>query len=197
MDATKKHEVSLKKYITVCTIIALLAVAVGAFASQELLGRAIHNGKVLSKKQVASKQLDKNLEAAPSLIDSYEDLGANRPALEAALPNGADFSALAALVENTASEAGVSLQSVTPSIVAPDDEVEGEQKPQEIQFKIVGIGSYPALQSFLKNIERSARPIKVNTIQLTGTGSELNIAMDATSYYQPKASLKLKTEYVK
>lgn len=197
MEATKKHELSLKKYVMICTLIALLVVIIGVFASKELIGRALHNGKVLSKKQAASQQLDRNLEAAPRLVDSYRQLGPGQPVLAAALPNGADFSGLVALLETAAADAGIRLTSVTPATATADDEKEGEQKPEQLRFVMATTGSYVSLQSFMRNLEMSARPIRVDTMQITGVGSSLSVSIGATSYYQPKASLKLKTEYVK
>ncbi len=197
MDAINKHDLSLKNYLAVCVTVGLLVVVACGFIAKDLVGRAIHNGKVLSAKQKASRQLDADLVAAPQLIASYSGLGDTRTLLDSSLPTGPDFSGYIAMMESAAADAGVSLKSVMPVAVQTEDAARGDAKPMPVNSTISVTGNYASLQRFFANIEKSSRPVRITDIQLSGASSSQNAVISATTYYQPKASLDLKTEYVK
>jgi hypothetical protein len=69
-------------------------------------------------------------------------------------------------------------------------------KPQAYTFSITFESTYASLTDFLKNVELSARPMKVTNLELSGTGSALTATMNLQTYYQDKAELPYGTRTI-
>jgi Tfp pilus assembly protein PilO len=180
-----------------------------------LITTIIRDAKVLGAKNKANAQLEKNLESAPRLVENYKNLGATNELIMDALPNTADFPGLTAMMENLTQESGLTLKSISPSSgalatgagagvgatstapAATTAQNTGKLLPQMTSFNVAFDGSYQAFQRLVANIEASARPVRINSVQLSGSGGSLAVQMEATTYYQDKATVPFRMETVK
>jgi hypothetical protein len=205
----------------VLLLITLLVVGGAGLVGKTLFTGIVRDTKVLDAKSKANKQLDKNLEAAPKLVENYNALSDRRDLIANALPNTSDFPGLIALLENMSGQIGVTLKSVSPSLsataaapapagaagattttgtAATASTATGTIEPPAAQPYSVSVafdGNYTSLQQLLKSIELSARPMRVTSVQMSGSGSSLSAEVEITTYYQDKATLPFKTETVK
>ncbi len=197
-----KRTTSVNNYIAIMVVVSLLAILVTGFIVNVLGKEFIMNTKVIIGKQTAVSDLGKKKENADSLMSSYENLGQRRELIEHAIPNTADFPQIVTLVNNAAQTSGVRVKAITPNAVsftavaaAPTTPVEGQATPYAFGIDIEG--SYARVRDFIKNLELSARPIKIDAITIRGDGDSLNVSMKGTTYYQPEATLEDKVEPVK
>jgi Tfp pilus assembly protein PilO len=205
--AAKKQQLSANNFIIVMILVTLLVVGVAGLVSKSLIGAISHDGKVWSKKSTANKNLDTDITNAPQLIQSYKNLPAGAGTLLLhALPVTDDFAGLISLLELAGTENGVTISSVSPSAAtaaaptstptASSSSLSGNT-PQSLDFTMEAKGSYANLNKFFGAIETSARPIRITTVGLAGTGSNLTATLTGTTYYESKAQLPFATEKVK
>lgn len=208
-----KTELSNNNYLVVILLVTLLVVGGVGLAGKILLTTGLRDTKVLLAKNAAVKQLDDNLSNAPQLAQAYQNLGPSSRLLADALPTNSDFPGLIALLENLSGVAGVNLKSVTPSLTTAATTAPGAgtttgsatqtassggaPTAQKYGFSLGVDGSYDAIGKLLAGFEVSARPMRVTNVQFSGTGKALTAQIDATTYYQDKASLPFTTETVK
>ena len=204
MPATKTEQLSGNNLVIIILLITLLVVGVTGLVGKSLVTTIFRDKKVLDKKVTAEEQLTKDIDAAPKLVDSYQQLKEKAGVLADALPGDPDFPSLIVTLENMTRSAGLKLKSVTPSQavvadagVAATADVSVAPAPQPYKFTIVITGSYPSLIKMLGGLETSARPMRVLDIQLTGGGNSLTGLVDVETYYQDKAQLPFSKESVK
>lgn|GEM_PF-1175310 len=216
--ANKVDQLSNNNYFIVLLLISLLVVGGTALGVKTFVGGIILDTKVYSAKDKANKQLDENIKNAPQLVDSYNNLGSKKDLIADALPNTSDFPGLMALMENLAGSTGVSLKSITPSQTAQTTATGVDPnaaagtgtgtggtasasalkpEPQPYAVSLAFDASYSALSRLLLAIEQSARPMRVTSLQLSGSGGSLAVQMEVSTYYQDKAELPFSTETIK
>lgn len=204
--ATKVNQLSNNNYFIVMLLITLLVIGGAGVGAKMLLGTIMHEGKVLDAKNKANDQLTKNIQNAPQLMQAYEQLGDRRQLIANALPNTSDLPGLMALMENMSSVSGVTMKSIGAGTTAATTiaTTEGSNATasktsgaQEYPFTMAFDGSYPTLLKLLEGMEKSARPMRVTSLQLSGSGSTLTVQMSASTYYQDAAKLPIKKEVLK
>ena len=198
-----KRTTSVNNYIVIMVVVSLLAVLVTGFIVN-ILGREFYmNTKVIIGKQQAVSELGKKKDNADSLINSYENLGQRRDLIEHAMPNASDFPQIVTIVNNAAQSSGVRIKGISPNAVSvtaiatPESTTPTEGQATLYKFGMDVEGSYARVRDFIRNLELSARPIKIDAISIRGDGDSLNVSMRGTTYYQPEASLEDKLEPVK
>lgn len=205
--------------VVVTVSIAVFAVIFSLVASKTLWSQAAYQSRVISKKQDAKDQLKENLAAVKELKPSYVAfVGASTNAINGnalgvgpqdgnnakiildALPNRYDYPSLITNLETIAAGQGLSLGS----IVGVDDAIAQSGNTQnsnpvavEMPFQISVIGDYAKTQAFIASLERSIRPIRIRTVDITGAQDKLTTNVTAVTYYQPSKSLNTRTEVVK
>jgi len=219
--------VSLKRIqISKANSTMVIAMAVSAFvvtfsviAGNALMNKRNYQNKVIGAKEKAVKQLQANLTAANSLATSYKAFvgtssnvlggnptgtgdrdGDNGKIVLDALPSQYDFPALTSSLEKLLNDNNYKGGSITGS----DDEV-AQQKvaatatptPVSIPFQITVSTNLSGAKDLLTLLERSIRPIKVDSVTLSGSNNKLDVAITAETYYQPQKSLTIATKVVK
>ncbi len=213
---SKNQQMGMSNYLVVVVLVSLLVLGVTAVLGNSLVRGIILDTKVISAKGAANVQLDSDITAAPQLVSAYQSLGATQQLILDALPTTSDLPGLMALLENLSGSAGVTLKSISPSqanattVIGANGPTNGTvsnsrggsgsvvppaSQPLEVDLSFTG--TYSALLQLLTGLERSSRPMHVNSIQLTGSGSGLNITVDLTTYYQDAAQLPFSTKVVK
>lgn len=198
-----KRTVSVNNYIALMVAVSLLAILVTGFVVNILGREFIMNTKVIIGKQQAVSDLEKKKENADSLMTSYENLGERRDLVEHAMPNSADFPQIVTIINNAAQTSGVRVSAISPnaaslsgsSVVETPASSSGEAAAYKFGMDVEG--SYARVRDFIKNLELSARPIKIDAISIRGDGDSLRVSMTGTTYYQSEATLEDKLEPVK
>lgn len=202
MAAINTDKLGDNNLILVMSLVTLVVLALTGIVSKFLVSGIILDTKVVAAKSKADDQLKKNLVSAPKLVEEFAALGTDAGVLADALPATADFPSLLVAVENMGLNAGLQLRAVTPSsggaTLAPVASAAGTAPvAQKYSFAVTFGGRYDSLQRFLTNVQTYARPLRVTSIQLSGTGSSLGGAIEFETYYQGKASLPIGTEIIK
>ena len=193
----------------VVTICAMLAI--------NLFGHIQYQAKIISKKSETEKTLENNLTAISSLMKNINTLQTDKNllALRAgsddttfnvvidALPTEDDATALGSSIqEKVLAGSGVSLQSFDYSSATSETTTSGQAslgtgpEARAITFIFKISGTYDAIKAALINIEKTIRPIIVQSIEIDGTASELSANITATTYYVPKVHYGLGQETV-
>lgn len=213
-------KLSSNNLFIIILLVSLIVVGITVLASKALITTIVRDTKVASAKLTADNQLKENQKSAPELVSAYQSLGPTAAVLASALPNTPDFPSIIVTLENIGKLSGVKIKSVTPRPVtstaapaaAPVSSTGGtttttttttEEKKattptaQPYTYTVALAGSYDSIQRLLKAFEVSARPVRVTSVQFSGTGSALAATMTVETYYQDKATLPFSTETIK
>lgn len=202
------QNMSSNNLLIVLLLVSFLVVGTTAVVAKTLISGLIRDTKVLKAENKANDNLDKNKQAAPKLIASYQDLGTNNTRVLAdALPNDSNLPGIIVAMENMANQANITLKSVAAAQVAASSTTvaasgSGDGKlpapqPQPYAFTIAFDGSYASLQQLMADIESYTRPMRVTALKLSGNGTSLSGTIDIETYYQDKAKLPLAKETIK
>ena len=89
------------------------------------------------------------------------------------------------------------------NISGTDDEVAqssdtGESTPQpvEMPYELTLEGGMSKTAKFFASLQSSIRPMKVQSVTITGNDAKLDTDIKATTYYQPERALTIKEETV-
>lgn len=191
--------------------IAAIAVSFCVATGQFLFNKWVHNNKVIIAKTTASDTLSKNIVNSESLKQNVDALVANQPLASVktnpddantksvldALPTVFDSAALGtSLQQAILNRSGVAVENIT----VPQDLAGGQataSTPQEMNFSFVISGSYQQVQNAILDIERTIRPIKITSMNLTGSDTNLRASVEAVTYFQPAKSVTLGKEVIK
>ena len=208
---SSKH-VLVDKANTNVIIVAAAAAAIvvfSLFASKALVDKIAYQNKVIGLRATANDQLKKNVAAKDQLVASYiafseapeSVLGtseSNSKIVLDALPSKYDFPALATSIDGIVTGAGMAVESITGS----DLETSAEQSsisptPVVIPFEFSAIGSYDAAQKLISDLQRSIRPFKIISIDLSaGEGGAITVHVVGETYYQPARDLGIQNKQV-
>lgn len=194
--------------VLIAISVAVVFLVFSLVATQALYKQLKYQNNVISLRNKAVDQLKKNISSSKELEAQYivfdtapkSIIGNSDPNSKVvlnALPSKYDFPALATSLEALLNTSGVSIESINGT----DDQVSAEQssispKPIEIPFTITAKGSYASMQNLIKNVERSTRPIKINSMSLKGSDSNMQVDITATTYYQPLKNLDLEKKII-
>ena len=217
---TKRNLITqANKRIVTATAVAAFVVVFSLFAAKSLIGQAAYQNKVISGKKKAVAQLKADLNARDDLVTSYKAFvgtqqniiggnptgtgakdGDNAKIILDALPSKYDFPALTTSLEKIINDQGLQITSISGT----DDEIaqsanQSSSSPQPVAmpFQIQVNGSYAAVQNLISVLDRSIRPFKIKSVELTGNDSSMVASISGQTYYQPEKNLNIKTEVVK
>jgi hypothetical protein len=193
--------------------IAACALSFCAATGQYLFSKWQHNNSVMAAKQKASDRLATNLVNVKNLVKEVDALVAdnglasvktntddpNVKSVLDALPITFDPAALATSLQQVVlSRSGVTIDSITvPQEIEAQSADAMLPVPQEMPFSFIVSGSYDGIKNALVDVERTIRPIKVTSINLTGNDNNLRATVEAVTYYQPTKTVKLGEETIK
>lgn len=196
----------------IVTICAMLAI--------NLVGQIAYQAKVIAKNDETDKTLENNLTAISTLTKNINTLQTNQSllALRAdssdtafnvvidALPTEDDATALGSSIqEKVLAGSGVILESFEYSLVdstavtpAGTQQKVSTVSPEAkaITFKFNISGNYDSIKAALVNIEKTIRPIIVQSIDINGSTNELTATISAKTYYVPKVHYTLGKETI-
>ena len=195
--------------VIVAAAVAAAIVVFSLFASKALIDKIRYQNKVISKRNVANKQLKENIGAKDQLVASFvafdespeSVLGTsekNSKIVLDALPSKYDFPALTTSIDGIITGAGMSVETITGA----DQETTAEQssvdpKPIAIPFEFSALGTYESAQQLIKDLQRSIRPFKINTIDFSAAeGGAISITVKGETFYQPAKDLGIQNKKV-
>lgn len=137
--------------------------------------------------------------------------GTNSKIILDALPDKYDFPALVTSVQNLISGQGVTVNAITGTDsgggASTPDSVSATATlpttsttpgaPIAMPFTFTVEGSYASIQNVLSNLEKSIRPIQIQTLNFTGSDNNLTLVVNAQTFYLPATGLNISTETVK
>jgi hypothetical protein len=212
IDKANTHIVT---YIAAATFVTIFSI----FTCRSLLAQRAYQSRVIDAKEKAANQLEANVAATKDLVNAYSAFvggptnvlggnpagsgskdGDNARIILDALPSKYDFPALATSLDKLLSAQSYKVNSITGS----DDELNQQNNsttttaPVEIPVQISVSGSYSSIQDFINTIERSIRPIQIQSLDLSGGSGVVQANVKALTFYQPAKTLDVnKTVEVK
>lgn len=222
----EKSKISLRhiqvdKANSVMVIVIAAAAACAVFslvACTTLWKQAGYNKKVITAKEKTVKQVNSDIASLDQLKTSYEAFvaeknniiggtsdgpgdkdGDNARITLDAMPSVYDFPGMVTGFTKMLSGHGYT----TDGITGTDEEIAQQSNQNastivEIPLTVGAKGSVDAVQEFLTTLDRSVRPINVQSLSFNGesTGT-LQASATFKAYYQPKKKFEVKTEVVK
>ena len=199
------------KAMFVWVAFAAMLVSFAIVALQFFAQQWIFNNKVLAAKYKANDNLSKSLRATDDLksninalvadpdlaLTRNSDTESNLQVILDALPTKADVAATATSIQQEIAQgSGVTLESVTPP-TEPDSSDTSVTGAQQLQFSLVASGTYQQIQTFLKNLEKTIRPMNIVSLDVSGDDASLRATITLNTYYQPLTTVTVKKQGVK
>lgn len=193
-------------------ISASVVIGICGVVAQFLIRQLLFNNKILSAIGTTNKTLQSNLTAYDGLKADVTKLladgnlsvlrkGDNSTALQVvidALPTEENRAALATSMQSEVLEpAGVNINTFS---VIDATVVSNTVSPQDVPsfgFNFSISGNYAQVTQAVRNIERSIRPLNIQSLQLQGSDTQLKADIVVLTYYQPAKGVQLKEASVK
>lgn len=205
-----KH-IQVSKANSTMLVASALTTAIVVFsliALNSLYKQMSYQSKVISLRSKANKQLEANIRSVNALKISYQTFEEERESVIGtadknskivldSLPSKYDFPALATSIDGIVVDSG----ATTTNITGTDAEASAEQdsinpQPVDIPFEVSASGDYTVIQKLIVNMQRSIRPIKVETLKLSGNEGNMKVDISAITYYQPEKRLGIQEKVV-
>lgn len=222
-QAVSKKKLAIDKanaqMVTIMAVASFLTVF-SLMASHALISQERYQSRVISAKSKALDQLKANVNTVDQLVKSYQSFistsnnviggsadgqgdndGDNALIVLHALPSEYDFPALTSSLEKILSDRNFKIASISGT----DDELTQQQnqsssnpEPVTMPFNFsVSDANYGSVQSLIDLLQRSIRPIQIDTMTLSGGQNSMQLSVSAHTYYQPEKDLKINKETIK
>ncbi len=219
---SNKHQLIAKinKQIVVVASVGIFVFLFCAFAAKDLISTMDYQNQVITAKQDAETKLGQDVVADKSLVKSYEAFvstptniiggvtssqiptgnnGDSSKIILDALPSRYDFPALITSLQYLLTSNGVKLTGIggTDQQLTVNQAASSNPKPVDMPFTFSVSGSYQSIQNLVGAIQRSIRPIDIQTEDFTGDQNNLTFSVTAQTYFQPEKAFKLVPETIK
>ncbi len=219
----RQQIVNANKQMFIWVAVAAVVVAVCAVLVLNFTQRIIYQVKVNGKISETADVMSNNVNAVANLTSEVNKLSVNQNLNLAnlkpddstafqvvldALPTEDNRVSLgASLQKKILVSSGVTIDQISvtdannttaTTIPTTDTSVVSSVNPtaQPITFSIVLNGNYNAIQRAVADMERSIRPITIDSLTLQGADDSLQATINATTYYAPKVNYQLGKEEV-
>lgn len=180
-----------------------------------------YQSRVTSADTKAHNQLVKNIQSFNNLDSAYyafnnapqnvlggsttgttgNNDGNNTNIILDALPSSYDFPALTSSIEKILTNGSFTISSIggTDDQVAQQTNVltaNPQPVPMPFTFSVTN-ANYQSVQQLIKTLQSSIRPIQIDSVTLSGGANNMNVTVNAHTYYQPGKGLGLSKEAVK
>lgn len=212
----------LDKTNSTMVIIVSVAAFVAVFslvATKSLISQAQYQNRVIDAKKDARNQLIEDIAVVEKLKPAYNAFvgtltniiggnsqangpqdGDNAKIILDALPSRYDFPALTTNLDTLVSSQGAQLTSISGTddeVAQSSNTISGSPKPVPMPFSLTVTSDYGKIQQTVSAFERSVRPIKINTMTITGSQDKLTMNITAETYYQPAKTFNVGKKVVK
>jgi hypothetical protein len=179
----------------------------------------IYQAHVTSAEEQANTQFKANVQSVKQLTASYTQFintptniiggssagtgnndGSNAAIVLDALPDTYDFPALTSSLEKIMTAQAFKISSISGT----DEELTQAGKgasptPQPVAMPFsfsVTDASYTAVQGLITTLQSSIRPIQIDSLTLSGSSSDMQLTVNAHTYYQPAKNLGITKKVV-
>lgn len=190
------------------------------FAAKAVWSQNQYQARVTKAKSTAYQQLKKNSQAFDSLASSYQAFnqtnpnaiggnplgsgdndGNNTKIVLDALPSSYDFPALASSLEKILTERNFTVSDITGTddqLAQQSNLISPDPQPVSMPFSFtVTSANYNSVQDLIKTLHSSIRPIQIDSITLSGGANNMQMTVNAHTYYQPGKSLTITKTVIK
>lgn len=176
------------------------AVAIGAvivmfsiISARFMWNKKSYNDRVIVAKTKARDAITSNATNLDKLTEQFSSIensaSTNATTILHALPPVYDYASLTASINSIAVTSGVKLSGGVGEDGSADAlSVSPVSQPVETPITLQVSGSYDAIKKFMTNLEKSIRPIQVNSAAFSGTNETLEAQIQGVTYYQPARS---------
>lgn len=184
-----------------------------------LWGLKGYQSRVLSADHTADSTLKADVTAANHLVSSYKSFvnqpknviggnsstngggngGNNATIILDALPSSYDFPALTTTINNLLQTENLSVASIggTDDSSSVSSTASSSPQPVSMPFSFsVNNANYSTIQSLFTELERSIRPISIDSINITGTDTSMSVSVNAHTYFQPPKKFEIGSENI-
>jgi hypothetical protein len=189
-------------------------------ASKAVFSTNVYQAKVTTKQQAAKVALQRNISAYNTLLTSYSHFvgkpeniiggskdgttdndGDNAKIILDALPYKYDFPALTSSMEKILNDRGLKITSITGT----DDQVAQQTNTESATPTAVPIpfsfgidnANYDAVNKLMTSLQQSIRPIQIDTMNVSGSASDMSVTITAHTYYQPAKAVNISKKVLK
>ncbi len=219
--STKKVQIDKSKATVVSIVAAAVFVTVFSLVSAKALyTQRSYQSRVITAKENARDQLEKNIASVEDLTTSYTEFistakpniidgnptgtgerdGDNARIILDALPSKYDYPALLSSLEKLMLDRKLKIEGIK----GQDDELKLSETAEngaliEVPFQIEAEGSRSSVQELFVAMEKSIRPFQTKKLKIAaGTSNQdIKVTLDAITYVLPEKSFIIKTENVK
>jgi Tfp pilus assembly protein PilO len=182
-------ELNLKQLAMAVAGIAVLLVAVWYLA---LIRPESHKLKSAHAAYAAAQGQISTLDTQVLQLDNYKrELGPDQQALatfEKEIPDGPELSAAIRDIQGAASTAQVSLTSLSPTVPVAGAVATTVGGATVLPVSMTVSGSYASLLTFTNELTSMTRTLVINTVSLSGSGSDLSDSLSADLFYAAGSS---------
>lgn len=220
--STKRLAIS--KANTQMIIIASIAAFVSVFcivASNYLYNLQSYQSGVITSDKKADQQLTYDVASESSLIKAYQQfvdqpqtvtgvatytnnsgiVYNNATVILDALPSRYDFPALASSIAKLLNQGNFNASSIggtDESASMAVNNASPNPQPVAMPFSFVISGTnYVAVQSLFTELQHSIRPLQIDNLTLSGSDANLNVTINAHTYYQPQKVFTIQKEIMR
>jgi len=217
---SKEHNLLSKaNAVTVGIVgVASFVVVFCLVASSSLFSQNKYQAKVASAKSKANSQLDANIKAYSDLNTSYKKFISNSPnaiggnvngtadndgnnakIVLNSLPSTYDFPALTSSLEKILHDRNITIKSITGTDAQASQSAGESQSPTPvaIPFVFTVSANYGSTQQLLDALQKSIRPIQIDSIAIAGASSDMTVTVNGHTYYQAGKNLKITKQTIK
>ncbi len=218
--SSKRTKIDKAQATLVGAVAAAVFITVFSLVSaRSLLRQRSYQSKVIEKQETARDQLHKNLDAVNALASSYKQFvsspdnviagnprgsgdrdGDNGKITLDALPSKYDFPALTSSLEKILTDKkfkGNGISGTDDEVAQSTKQASNNPETVEIPFNLSVSGSYQSVQDLINVLQRSIRPINIQTMSLNGGVTDMKLDIKANTYYQPEKTFDTKTQVLK
>lgn len=221
-DISSKHAAIDKANAQMVAIVAVAAflTVFSLIAGKAALSTNRYQARVSDAKETANIQLKDNLKAYEQLVSSYKAFdenpkniiggnasgtadndGTNSKIVLDALPSDYDFPALTSSLEKLLIDNGYKIGGIN----GVDDQLaqqatEASASPQvvNIPFTLNITGAdYNSVQKLLTLLDKTIRPIQIDSFDITGNNNDLTVTISAHTFYQSEKAISITKQVIK
>lgn len=179
----KKEKFSDKYKLAIKLIpVMVVALIVGALLARFLYTKQQDAHAKAESESRLEKKLDEKLTRLKDVKDTWDQRASDRQFVEKAMPSHSAYPQASVMLENISAKAGTQINSMNFSPGTSQGAASG------VLASISVSGKYPQAIDFIKNLEKSARVIRVNSIGIGG-GDDVELVVNLHLYWQPEAKV--------
>lgn len=227
MAGSAKRHISTKRVAidkAAAQMVAIVAITsfvtvFSLMAANTIFQQNQYRSRVIDAKEQARDNLKSNVDTASKIVTEYRKFdrknpnaiggqrdgaadndGSNAKIVLDALPSTYDFPALTSSIEKILKGLNFNVTNIagTDEQLDKQDASAADPKPQPVTFSFsVANANYAQVQSLVDALDRSIRPIQITKLSLGGAINDMDLTVEAQTYYQPGKTLKLQKKPVR